>query len=324
MCRDAIRALVMRGARRSRVFVAFSATFAVVLLTQTILLARDHDNPASRGERVAAFQPQTPTTEFTTGAALYAALLRDGEMLGGVSEARTAIVMPVRDGNLPAALRNVESWSVGRRPPCAAASGPAPDFAFLHAQSFASETAARSAVAIDATMRQGRAHCVRAIRFLAAQIPLSLDVYTVTPTHNFSGPNRHFLAAFRVLMRLKPRGLATYDAFQLMETDTYPLVPGWASAIAALAAPPLADGEEHGRGAPWVRGGISLCLSPADDALPKHVNGNALYLLRPATFADAMRHELRQRVRSSRVELSWKHSAPASSLPSNGLVITAI
>jgi hypothetical protein len=151
------------------------------------------------------------------------------------------------------------------------------------------------------------------VRFLAARVPLELDVYTITPTHNFSGPNRHFLAAFRELNRLRTLRLAHYSHFQLMETDTYPLVSGWAVQLASVAAhqPTRVENGTDGGGSravagraaaaarskPWVRGGLSICLSAADAGLiPEHINGNALYTLSPSTFHEHLQAELRARM----------------------------
>ncbi len=58
-----------------------------------------------------------------------------------------------------------------------------------------------------------------AVRFLAARIPLDVDVYTIYPTHNFTGPNTHFLSTFEALDRLATAGLARYDAFQVRPID---------------------------------------------------------------------------------------------------------
>eukprot|EP00964_Phaeocystis_antarctica_P119275 scaffold83025_cov66-Phaeocystis_antarctica.AAC.1 len=137
--------------------------------------------------------------------------------------------------------------------------------------------------------------CVGAVRFLAARIPVATDVYTIYPSHNFTGPNTHFLRAFdrlqvRVRVRVRQRvrvrvrvmanpnpnyflrafdrlqgleraGVARYSHFQLLESDSYPVRPGWLAALAALAP----------RGKAWVRGSLSRCIRPNEQA---HVNGN--------------------------------------------------
>lgn len=179
------------------------------------------------------------------------------------------------------------------------------------------------------------------MRFLAARIPLELDVYTITPTHNFSGPNRHFLAAFRELNRLRTLRLAHYSHFQLMETDTYPLVPGWAVRLAGIAVHQQAragNGTDGGggralagRGAanertrPWVRGGLSICLSAADAGLiPEHINGNALYTLSPSTFHEHLQAELRARMHTWAFDVMigyWLRSAhPGKLAPSEHVI----
>jgi hypothetical protein len=177
------------------------------------------------------------------------------------------------------------------------------------------------------------------VRFLAARVPLELDVYTITPTHNFSGPNRHFLAAFRELTRLHTLRLAHYSHFQLMETDTYPLVPGWAHRLAMVAAHQPArpgngtdgGGDVTGRGAvserfkPWVRGGLSICLSAADAGLiPEHINGNALYTLSPSTFYEHLQAEMRARMHTWAFDVMigyWLRSAhPGKLAPSEHVV----
>lgn len=107
--------------------------------------------------------------------------------------------------------------------------------------------------------------CFGAVRFLAARIPLDVDVYTIYPTHNFTGPNTHFLATFAALQRVAGLRLARYSAFQLMETDTFAFQPGWAEALVAV------EGRRHKK---WVLGSRSMCLGPTE---VEHINGNALY-----------------------------------------------
>ena len=273
--------------------------------------------PAPALNRGVAVEPAPDGAAVRRRAELVAALRKTGEALGRPTGARLAIVMPVRDPNLPSALRNVESWALRRRPPCVdPASRATADLAFLHSQSFEGRSASRSASDLDAALRRSGGACFGAVRFLAARVPLELDVYTIVPTHNFSGPNRHFLAVFRELRRLRSLQLARYTHFQLMETDTYPLTPGWARKLAEMLMPNggsrggvqggydevggggggSGGGGSPGRAKPWVRGGLSICLSPADGDLPEHINGNALYTLEPPTFYEHLQTELRARM----------------------------
>ena len=55
--------------------------------------------------------------------------------------------------------------------------------------------------------------CFGSVRFLAARIPLDVDVYTIYPTHNFTGPNTHFLSIFGALEKLASAGIAKYATF---------------------------------------------------------------------------------------------------------------
>ena len=64
---------------------------------------------------------------------------------------------------------------------------------------------ALSGVRVDAGLNPLGA--LGAVRFLAARIPLDVDVYTIYPTHNFTGPNTHFLATFGALERVAALGL---------------------------------------------------------------------------------------------------------------------
>ena len=167
----------------------------------------------------------------------------NGERFGNASQSRVCIVMPVRSDNLRRAVRNVQSWSLTRGMPCLTAAMPDVDLCVFHSQSFEtrqdavlasklahalSQRAADTANSAGAPQSAGA--CFGAVRFLAARIPLDVDVYTIYPTHNFTGPNTHFLSIFAALDRVAAAGLARYAAFQLMETDTYAFRPGWAEA----------------------------------------------------------------------------------------------
>ena len=81
-----------------------------------------------------------------------------------------------------------------------------------------------------------------------------------------------------------------YTHFQLLESDCYPIRPGWLAHLALLAP----------RGKAWVRGSLSQCLRPTEQA---HVNGNALYVLSPR-FVREMRDELLKRLDSCRPVLN--------------------
>ena len=170
------------------------------------------------------------------------------------------------------------------------------DLCVFHSQSFethrdamlASELAyaldkraATTANSTPGTPRSAGA-CFGAVRFLAARIPLDVDVYTIYPTHNFTGPNTHFLSTFAALDRVASVGLARYHAFQLMETDTYAFRPGWAEALAAVAR--LRKKE-------WVLGSKSMCLRSTE---VEHINGNALYA-HDKTFVRELRREMFKR-----------------------------
>lgn len=228
----------------------------------------------------------------------------DGESVGGPSTARVCVVMPVRAHSLVKAVRNVRSWATERGFPCKASkasvngTGPSQvDLCFFHSQSFSSARDVRLAEdlnrALDEPVSQGvhgtmstpRA-CFGAVRFLAARIPLSVDVYTIYPTHNFTGPNTHFLSTFAALERVsKGLGLARYAHFQILETDTYAFRPAWADALASVA---------KSRRKEWVLGSRSMCLRPTE---VEHINGNAMYALE-RTFQRELRRELTKRLDS--------------------------
>lgn len=122
-----------------------------------------------------------------------------------------------------------------------------------------------------------------------------------------------------------------------METDTYPLVPGWAEKLAALSTWPVTEeGSAHkaldvygngrrGHSKPWVRGGLSICLSAADaGVIPEHINGNALYTLVPSTFYEHLQSELYARMHTWAFDVLigyWLRSAhPDRLVPSEHIV----
>ena len=236
----------------------------------------------------------------------------DGEAVGPRSSASLCVLMPVRSTNLVRALRSVRSWGRPRAAPCQAADGVAvADLAFFHSQRFehaevrlAQElfaalrvpvpgaAGAAGAVGAAEARRWPPTSCVGAVRFLAARIPVATDVYTIYPTHNFTGPNTHFLRAFGRLQALERAGVARYTHFQLLESDSYPVRPGWLDALAALAP----------RGKAWVRGSLSRCIRPNEQA---HVNGNAMYALSPS-FVSNLRLEMLRRLDS------WAFDVPGS------------
>ncbi|KAL1510560.1 hypothetical protein AB1Y20_006861 [Prymnesium parvum] len=210
-----------------------------------------------------------------------------GELVGPPSRARLCVLMPVRTANLPHARRNVRSWATPRGAPCAEGAADVADLALLHSQSFAPAEDARVAADVLDAMAPGGGgaavrRCFAAVRFLAARIPLSDDIYTIYPTHNFSGPNLHFLRIFDRLADLAAAGIARYTHFQLMETDVFPYSASWLEAVAQLA---------RRRSHEWVRGSPSLCLSAKETG---HINGNALYSL-DKTFVALLRKELPKR-----------------------------
>ena len=221
----------------------------------------------------------------------------DGEAIGPRSPASLCVLMPVRSTSLVRALRSVRSWGRPHAAPCGPADGIAvADLAFFHSQRFehASEDMrlARelfAALRVPAPGATGESRwpptaCVGAVRFLAARIPVATDVYTIYPSHNFTGPNTHFLRAFDRLQGLERAGVARYTHFQLLESDSYPVRPGWLAALAALAP----------RGKAWVRGSLSRCIRPNEQA---HVNGNAMYALSPG-FVNTLRLEMLKRLDS--------------------------
>ena len=89
---------------------------------------------------------------------------------------------------------------------------------------------------------------------------------------------------FDRLQGLARAGVARYTHFQLMESDSYPVRPGWLPALAALAP----------RGKAWVRGSLSRCIRPNEQA---HVNGNAMYAL-SKEFVNTLRSEMLKRLDS--------------------------
>ena len=221
----------------------------------------------------------------------------EGEAIGPPSPASLCVLMPVRSTSLVRALRSVRSWGRPHAEPCGPVDGVAvADLAFFHSQSFehASEDMrfARelfAALRVPAPGAAGEARwsptaCVGAVRFLAARIPVATDVYTIYPSHNFTGPNTHFLRAFDRLQGLERAGVARYTHFQLLESDSYPVRSGWLAALAALAP----------RGKAWVRGSLSRCIRPNEQA---HVNGNAMYALSPG-FVNTLRSEMLKRLDS--------------------------
>ena len=230
--------------------------------------------------------PLSPVAPTSAAAAAPPLEFVDGELVGAASGARLCVVMPVRSNSLPKAVRNVRSWAAARGSPCTeqtAAAAATADLCIIHSQSFASSRDVDQANELYRALlvrRHGisgagdgrRGHrprdCFGAVRFLAARIPLARDVYTIYPTHNFSGPNSHFLETFAALRRLSDDGTARYSHFQLMEHDTYPFQPGWIEALHALVS--------SRRRREWVQGSRSLCLRRTET---EHINGNALYSL---------------------------------------------
>jgi hypothetical protein len=241
----------------------------------------------------------------------------DGEAIGRQSSARLCIVMPVRSNSLPRVLRNVRSWATAQGIPCSLDVATTPskdayaDACFFHSQSYESSRdistaseilrALNSPVLVQPAERSSRErsrlnqsptslalvqavprHCFGAVRFLAARIPLSDDVYTIYPTHNFSGPNAHFMGAFAALHRINSAGLARYTSFQLMEHDTYPFRPGWLEALEPLTRRKRRE---------WVQGSRSLCLRATEN---EHINGNAMYSLDAGFFA-LLKNEMAKR-----------------------------
>ena len=141
----------------------------------------------------------------------------DGEIVGPPSQSILCVVMPVRSNSLPKAVRNVRSWSRAGGSPCTRPTSTGADLCIFHSQSFASaadvqhardlmdalQTPIQPPTRTDLAAAQVHggtrelpstpALCFGAVRFLAARIPLERDVYTIYPTHNFSGPNEHFM-----------------------------------------------------------------------------------------------------------------------------------
>jgi hypothetical protein len=229
----------------------------------------------------------------------------DGEVLGQQSAAHLCIVMPVRSSNLRRALRNVRSWSTQHSMPCnSTRAPPAADLCFFHSQSFQTsrdqdlaeqivralsepsgpaETFESTHTMAPSFPMNSPGSCFGAVRFLAARIPLDVDVYTIFPTHNFTGPNTHFLSTFGALRAVARAGLATYSSYQQMETDAYPFRPGWIDALCAVAAR---------RRKEWVMGSRSHCLRSTE---VEHINGNALYAIDHG-FERELRRELNKRM----------------------------
>ena len=235
----------------------------------------------------------------------------EGEALGAASKAQLCVVMPVRSSNLARAVRNARRWSSTRGMPCTSGP-PAVDLCVFHSQSFSSprdvtlaaellQALAQPSQVRTPVLRSGGngtaagvtaspiprspAACFGAVRFLAARIPLAVDVYTIYPTHNFTGPNTHFLRTFDMVERLAAVGVARYAAFQLMETDTFAFRAGWAEAL---------WGTWQRRRKEWVMGSRSMCLGPHET---EHVNGNALYATE-RTFVRELRREVSRRLDS--------------------------
>jgi hypothetical protein len=247
-----------------------------------------------------ALQPRPPEVELRPPppplAASTAIHFADGESIGNASRARLCVVMPVRSNNLRNAVRNVRSWSSARGLPCTTTAEPQADLCIFHSQSFVSArdvglandlllALQRPQAAAGAEAPHSASACFGAVRFLAARIPLDVDVYTIYPTHNFTGPNTHFLTTFAALERVAAAGLARYAAFQIMETDTYAFRPGWAEALGTVAGR---------RRKEWVLGARSLCLRPTE---VEHINGNALYA-NDRAFVHELRRELAKRMDS--------------------------
>ena len=92
--------------------------------------------------------------------------------------------------------------------PCGRGVEAVSDLALFHSQSFAAPEDVRLAAEVLRALTSGSSaaaaprRCFGAVRFLAARISLTDDVYTIYPTHNFSGPNSHFLRTFDRLAEL--------------------------------------------------------------------------------------------------------------------------
>lgn len=163
-----------------------------------------------------------PSSQLGGGEGLYSSLMERGVATGERSSARLCVVMPVRSSNLAHALRNIRSWRSARARPCALGGPPLSDLALIHSQAFTSQRDAQLAVQIASALgvaggvgggeeeggEEGPSRCFEAVRFLAARISLSDDIYTIHPTHNFSGPNSHFLRIFDRLSQLGAEGIA--------------------------------------------------------------------------------------------------------------------
>ena len=287
--------------RRSRQ----ACVLSVLLATPLTMIVWQHQQLQSVGEFKHERQPHRhrqpqPITMTTSEMApppppVPALAFENGERMGNTSESRVCIVMPVRSSNLRRAVRNAHSWSLARGMPCATSETPDVDLCVFHSQSFASSRdvalasefahalSQPSMLATNSTpMPSSPGACFGAVRFLAARIPLDVDVYTIYPIHNFTGPNTHFLSTFSALDRVAAAGLAHYHAFQLMETDTYAFRPGWAEALGHVA--------RH-RKKEWVLGSKSMCLRPTE---VEHINGNALYA-HDKTFVRELRREMAKR-----------------------------
>lgn len=165
--------------------------------SRQVPLSKSRAGPASPAAPVSVQEQAAGAT--IRRAELLAELRQAGEALGSASSARLAIVMPVRDSNVPSALRNVKSWALRRRPPCldsadasarpgqssrtldhesdvGAAASPS-DFAFLHSQSFSSHDASRGAADLDAELRRpgGGGACFGAVRRASTPRPAPLE-----------------------------------------------------------------------------------------------------------------------------------------------------
>jgi len=165
--------------------------------SRQVPLSKSRARPASPAAPVSVQEQAAGAT--IRRAELLAELRQAGEALGSASSARLAIVMPVRDSNVPSALRNVKSWALRRRPPCldsadvsarpgqssrtldhesdvGAAASPS-DFAFLHSQSFSRHDASRGAADLDAELRRpgGGGACFGAVRRAPTPRPAPLE-----------------------------------------------------------------------------------------------------------------------------------------------------
>jgi hypothetical protein len=186
-----------------------------------------------------------------------------------------ALVVPLCARELPALARNLLLWETPGFSPFG--DGPAVPRMALRLLWNDGPDAGREAF-IDEVLRvSGGGACFSEVAHDYCRLDAGEDHYDRRPTSGpvsdlgfYAGPNRMF---FEMMERLGP----LYPAILLMETDCFPLAPGWLRGLfEGFAANPSA----------WVVGSRYSGIGRLPRSKHRHLNGNALYRTGDPQFLD--------------------------------------